>query len=177
MKKFLLLPLLALMMSCASEPSLQKYMVKNSESANFIAMDFGTDILKISKNELSSEEQEALKAFQKINILAFRKTSDNDALYKKEKEEVQQILKENSSYEKLFSFGKGSEGVTVFCHGKEDTFDEFVIFGNQSESGFAIVRILGKKMTANHIMSIISLLEKTDVDKEQFKSLESLWKS
>lgn len=65
MKKFILLPLLALMMSCSSEPSLQKYMVKNSESGNFIAIDFGSDILKFSQNELNSDEKEALKAFKK----------------------------------------------------------------------------------------------------------------
>lgn len=178
MKKFLLLPLLALMMSCNSEPSLQKYMVKNSESGNFIAIDFGSDILKFSQNELNSDEKEALRAFKKINILTFKKNADNEALYTKEKTEVQDILKSSTKYEKLLSFGKGSEGVSVYCLGKEDTFDEFVIFGNQKETGFAIVRILGKKMTPNHIMNMMSVLKKVDsVDNEQLRSLEGLWKN
>lgn len=178
MKKFFLIPLLVLVISCSSEPSLQKYMVKNSESTHFIALDFGADILKFSKNELSAEEAEALNAFKKINILAFKKTTDNEALYTQEKEEVQEILRSSTKYEKLLSFGKGSEGVSVYCLGKEDTFDEFVIFGNQTETGFAIVRILGKKMTANHIMNMLSVLKKVDsVDNKQLKSLEAFWNS
>jgi len=177
MKKLLLIPLAALFIGCSSEPSLQKYMVKNSESVDFIAVDFGSDILKISESQLNSEEKEALKAFKKINVLAFKKTADNDALYQKERQEVQAILKENSDYEKLFSFGKGSEGVSVFCLGKEDTFEEFVIFGSQPESGFAIVRILGKKMTPTHIMTMMSVLKKADFDTEQLKSLEGFLKT
>lgn len=178
MKKFLLLPLISFLISCNSEPSLQKYMVKNSESAGFIALDFGSDILKFSQNKLNSDEKEALKAFKKINILAFKKNPDNETLYTQEKEEVQGILKSSTKYEKLLSFGKGSEGVSVYCLGNEDTFNEFVIFGNQKETGFAIVRILGKKMTPNHIVNMMSVLKKVDsVDNEQLKSLEILWKN
>ena len=172
MKKLIYIPLLILaMMSCRSEPSLQKYMAKNSENSNFLAVDFGADILKINKNELSAEEKEALNAFKKLNILAFRKNENNETLYQKEKEEVQSILKGNSDYEQLMSFGSGTQGASIYAIGDTDKISEFIIFGNQNEAGFAIVRVIGKNMTPNHIMSFMSVLEKSNFDQEQLKTL------
>lgn len=177
MKKLIYIPLLILaMMSCSSKPSLQKYMAKNSENSNFIALDFGADILKINQNELSESEKEALNSFKKLNILAFRKNDDNEALYQKEKEEVQSILKGNSDYEQLMSFGSGAQRASIYAVGETDKISEFVIFGNQNETGFAIVRIIGKNMNPNHIMNFMSALEKSDFDKEQLKSFEKFFR-
>ena len=172
MKKLIYIPLLILsMIGCSSEPSLQKYMAKNSENNNFLAVDLGTDILKINQEKLSEEEKEALKTFRKLNIIAFKKTIDNDALYQKEKEEVQSILKGSSDYEQLMRFGSGTQGVSIYAVGKGESFDEFILFGNQKETGFAIVRVIGKNMDPNHLMNFMAILEKSDFDQEQLKPL------
>lgn len=177
MKKLFILPLLILaLIGCNSQPSLQKYMAKNSENSNFLAVDLGADILKINKDELSKDEKEALNSFKKLNILAFRKNDDNEVLYRKEKEEVQSILKGNSAYEQLMSFGSGAQGASIYAVGDTDKISEFVIFGNQNEAGFAIVRIIGKNMSPNHIMNFMSVLEKSNVDKEQLKSFEEFFR-
>lgn len=177
MKKLFILPLLILaLIGCNSEPSLQKYMAKNSENSNFLAVDLGADILKINKDELSKDEKEALNSFKKLNILAFRKNDDNEVLYRKEKEEVQSILKGNSTYEQLMSFGSGVQGASIYAVGNTDKISEFVIFGNQNEAGFAIVRIIGKNMSPNHIMNFMSVLEKSNFDKEQLKSFEEFFR-
>lgn len=177
MKKLFILSLLILaLIGCNSEPSLQKYMAKNSENSNFLAVDLGADILKINKDELSKDEKEALNSFKKLNILAFRKNDDNEVLYRKEKEEVQSILKGNSTYEQLMSFGSGVQGASIYAVGNTDKISEFVIFGNQNEAGFAIVRIIGKNMSPNHIMNFMSVLEKSNFDKEQLKSFEEFFR-
>lgn len=146
-------------------------MAENSENSNFLALDFGADILKVSKENLSEDEKEALNSFKKLNIVAFKKTADNEALYQKEKEEVQAILKGNSTYEQLMRFGSGTQGASIYAVGKGDDFDEFILFGNQSETGFAIVRVIGKNMTLNHLMNFMSILEKAELDQEQLKPL------
>jgi len=172
MKKLIYIPLLIwTIIGCSSEPSLQKYMAKNSENGNFLAIDLGADVLRFNQNSLSKEEKETLKVFKKLNIVAFKKTTDNEALYQKEKEEVQYILKENSSYEQLMRFGSAAQGAAVYVVGKGDTFDEFIVFGNQKETGFIIVRVIGKKMTPNHLMDFMSILKKADFDQEQLKPL------
>lgn len=172
MKKLIYIPFLILaIIGCSSEPSLQKYMAANSENSNFIAIDLGADVLKINKKELNQDEKDALKAFKKLNIIAFKKTDDNDALYKKEKEEVQHILKENSQYEQLMRFGSGTQGMSIYAVGKGEDFDEFILFGNQNETGFVIVRVLGKKMNPTQIMNFMSMLQKSDFDQEQLKPL------
>ena len=177
MKKLFYIPFLIFaIIGCSSELSLQKYMAKNSENNNFIAIDLGSDILKINQKELSEDEKEALNSFKKLNILAFRKSDNNEALYKKEKEEVQAILKGNPTYEQLISFGSGAEGASIYAVGETSKISEFIIFGNQNETGFAIVRIIGKDMSPNHIMNFLSLLEKADIDDKQFKALEGLIK-
>src|SRR5690554_2510237 len=172
MKKLLYIPLLIIaIISCNSEPSLQKYMAKNSENSNFIAIDLGADVLKLNENKLSEDEKEALKAFRKLNIIAFKKTTSNDALYQKEKEEVQHILRENSQYEQLMRVGSGTRGMSIYAVGKEENFDEFILFGNQNETGFIIVRVLRKKMNATQMMHFISMLQNSDFDQEQLKPL------
>lgn len=177
MKKLFYIPFLIFtIFGCSSELSLQKYMAKNSENNNFIAVDLGSDILKINQKELSEDEKEALNSFKKLNILAFKKNEDNEALYKKEKEEVQTILKGNPSYEQLMSFGSGAEGASIYAVGETSKISEFIIFGNQNKMGFAIVRIIGKDMSPNHIMNFLSLLDKADIDGEQLKALEGLIK-
>ncbi len=177
MKKLIYVPILIFaIIGCSSELSLQKYMAKNSENSNFIALDLGTDILKITQEELSEDEKAALNSFKKLNILAFKKNDNNDALYKKEKEEVQTILKGNAIYEQLMSFGSGVQGASIYAVGETDKISEFIVFGNESDTGFAIVRILGKDMNPNHIINFMSLLRKADIDATQLKSLESLIK-
>lgn len=172
MKKLFYIPLLILtFIGCSAEPSLQKYMAENSENTNFIAIDLGADVLKFNHEKLSEDEKEALKSFKKLNIVAFKRTPDNKVLYLKEKEEVQHILKENSHYEQLMRVGSGTKGMSIYVVGEGENFDEFILFGNHNETGFIIVRVLGKKMNATQIMSFISMLDKSDFDQEQLKPL------
>ena len=82
-----------LLLNCESKPSLQKYFVENTESADFMAVDLVSSIINTEKVSLSNSDKEALKSFEKMNILAFRADSTDIAEYDKEIKEVKAILK------------------------------------------------------------------------------------
>lgn len=159
--------------SCNSEPSLQKYFVENTESKDFIAVDISPDILNIEKTKLTPEQSAALQSFDKMNILAFKLDSTNIAKYDAERAKVSDILKDEK-YQKLMSFGSGKNGVTVSFVGEEENIEEFVLYAKSNETGFAVVRILGDKMNPTHIMNMLSVMQKSNMDLEQLKPLQEM---
>lgn len=163
------------LVSCNSEPSLQKYFVENTDNKNFVAVDVSPDILNLDKTKLSAEQNEALKSFDKMNILAFKSNDKNQAEFETERTKVKAILKD-PKYQQLMSFGSGKDGASVSYVGTDDNIKEFVIFANKKESGFAVVRVLGKNMNPNNIMTLMSVLRESKIDMDQLKPLQQLIK-
>ena len=162
--------------SCNSEPSLQKYFVENTENKNFIALDISSSILNVDKTKLSLEQQQALQSFEKMNILAFRTDSTDITGYDKEIKEVKAILKDES-YQQLMKAGSGNDGAAIYFVGNDDEhIEEFVVLAGKKENGFAVVRVLGNDMNPTHIMNMLSLLQKSQVDMEQLIPLQQLMK-
>ena len=161
--------------SCNSEPTLQKYFVENTENKNFIALDVSPDILKIDETKLSMEQTTALKSFDKMNILAFKLDDKNKAEFETERAKVDLILKDKK-YQQLMKFSSGKESASVSYLGTDDHIEEFVLYANRKENGFAIVRILGKDMNPTNIMTMVSVLKQSNVDLEQLKPLQQLMK-
>jgi hypothetical protein len=163
------------LISCNSEPSLQKYFVENTENKDFIALDVSPSILNLEKAKLSAEQTEALKSFDKMNILAFKANDKNQAQFETERTKVKAILT-NPKYQKLMSFGSGKDGASISYVGTDENIEEFVVFANRKENGFAVVRVLGKNMNPNNIMTLISVLKESNIDMEQLKPLQQLVK-
>ncbi|MCV9928986.1 DUF4252 domain-containing protein [Flavobacterium sp. LS1R49] len=171
---FILLGLF-LLMSCNSKPSLQKYFVENTENKNFIALDVSPSILNVDKTKLSAEQSEALKSFDKMNILAFKRNDKNQAEYETERTKINAILKDEK-YQQLMKFGSGKDGASVSYVGTDENIEEFIIYANRNENGFAVVRVLGKKMNPNNIMTLMTVLKESNIDLEQLKPLQQLIK-
>ncbi|CAD0005056.1 MULTISPECIES: DUF4252 domain-containing protein [Flavobacterium] len=169
-----LLALLTLI-SCNSEPSLQKYFVENTENKDFIALDVSPSILNLEKTKLSPEQNEALKSFDKMNILAFKANDKNQAQFETERAKVKAILK-NTKYQELMKVGSGKDGASISYVGTDENIEEFIIFANRKENGFAVVRVLGKNMNPNNIITLISVLKESKIDMEQLKPLQELVK-
>ena len=163
------------LVSCNSDPSLQKYFVENIENKNFIALDVSSSILNVDNTKLSTAQKQALQSFKKINILAFKRNSNNDSVFETERAKLTTILK-NPKYQQLMKFGSGKEGAAVSYLGEDNHIEEFVLFANQKETGFAVVRIMGKDMNPTHIMNMIALLQESKIDLEQLKPLQELIK-
>ncbi|WP_306354215.1 DUF4252 domain-containing protein [Flavobacterium sp. '19STA2R22 D10 B1'] len=162
-----------LIVSCDNSPSLQKYFVKNTDSKEFIALDLSPSILKLDEKQLTAQEKSALAAIDKMNILAYKADSLNQPKFDKERAEVKAILKD-PKYQDLFKVGSGKEGASVQFVGEDDHIKEFVLFGNSKDFGFAIVRVLGKDMNVNQMMTVLGLLKKSNIDMEQLKPLKGL---
>lgn len=175
MKKILLLvSVVMLLCSCEDKPSLQKYFVENTESSKFIAVDLAPSIIKTDKMALSETEIAALKSFEKMNILAFRTDSTNSVGYEEEIKEVKTILKDES-YQQLMKAGSGNDGAAIYFVGDDDEhIEEFVVLVGKKENGFAVVRVLGNDMNPTHIMNMLSLLQKSQVNLDQLKPLQQL---
>ncbi|TDP60949.1 DUF4252 domain-containing protein [Flavobacterium dankookense] len=177
MKLSLFLALLAATMlaSCNSEPSLQRYFVDNSEKKDFISLDVSPSILNVNKTKLTADQKTALESFDKMNILAFKLDKNNAALYEQEREKLSKILKDET-YQELMKVGSGKDAASISFVGNEDNIDEFIIYANKKENGFAVVRILGDDMNPNNIMTMLSVLKDANIDMEQLKPLEDLMK-
>ncbi|WP_445717509.1 DUF4252 domain-containing protein [Flavobacterium sp.] len=177
MKKILILSLsVVLFLSCENKSTLQKYFVKNSESSNFITLDLTSNILKTDKIALTETDKEALNSFEKINILAYKSVSTATVQYENEIKEVKAILKEET-YQQLMKFGSGNDGAAIYFVGNDDEhIEEFVVLAGKKENGFAVVRVLGNDMNPTHIMNMLNLLQKSNLDLEQLKPLQQLMK-
>jgi len=169
----LLIVVSALFSSCNDEPSLQKYFVEKTENKNFVALDLSPNMLNIDSSKLSSEENAALKSFEKVNILAFKLNDSNKAEFESEKVKVANILKEEK-YQELMKFGSGKDGASVSFVGDDEHIDEFVFYANNKENGFAVIRVLGKDMNPTGILSLMSVLKNANVDLEQLKPLQQM---
>jgi len=162
-----------LLASCNSEPSLQKYFVENSEKKDFLALDISSSILNTDKTKLTAEQKTAIQSFDKMNIIAFKINDKNKDSYDAESAKVSQILK-NETYQELMKVGSGKDAASVSYVGDEDHIGEFVLFAKKKENGFAVVRILGKDMNPNNIMTMLSVLKGSDIDMDQLKPLQEL---
>jgi hypothetical protein len=164
-----------LLLSCNSEPSLQKYIVDNSQKKSFVVLDVAPSIINVDKAKLTPEQKTALESFDKMNILAFKLDEKNKAEYDAESKKLAQILK-GDEYQELMKVGSGKDGASISFIGDEDNIDEFILFGKKSDNGFAVVRIIGDDMNPNNIMNMISILQSANIDMEQLKPLEGLIK-
>ena len=164
-----------LLTSCNSKPSLQKYFVEKTENKNFIALDVSPGILNVDQSKLTVEQAQALASFEKMNVLAFKLDKTNAAQYDTEKNKVKEILKDEK-YQQLMKFGSGQDGASVSFVGDENHIDEFILFANRKESGFAVVRILGKDMNPSGIMTMMSVLKSSNINLDQLKPLQDMMK-
>lgn len=174
MKRILTLALFGLLfVGCKTEPTLQKYFVQNIDNKDFIALDLSPSILNIDNTKLSAEQKTVLKSFDRMNILAFKRNEKNEAEFETESSKVKEILKD-PKYQQLMKFGSGKEGASISFVGDDEHIDEFVLFANRSENGFAVVRVLGNDMNPTSIMTMVSALQNSNIDMQQLKPLQEI---
>ena len=147
--------------ACSSNQSLQEYYVDSSENPNFISLDVPTSILNLEETDLSNTQRAALESLKKLNILAFKKTTNNVAEYKVERAKVNSILKNDEFVELMKLNSQYGKGVIKYL-GDEDAIDEVIIYGNSDDKGFALIRVLGDNMNPAHIVQLLQAIQKSD---------------
>lgn len=170
---FLLVFVSSFLSGCNEKPSLQKYFVENTENKNFLVLDLSSKMLNLDSLKLTSEENTALKSFEKVNILAFKLNDSNKSEFESERVKVDEILSEEK-YQQLMKFGNGKDGASVSFIGDTEHIDEFVFYANNKENGFAVVRVLGKDMNPTGIFTLMTVLKNANIDMKQLKPLQQL---
>ena len=161
--------------ACGSEASLQKYYIDSQDNKNFISVDVPVSILKL-KDDVEPEVKEAYKSLKKMNVLAFTKNDTNGAEYTIEKEKVKKILK-SSKFTELFRMNDKGRSVVIKYEGDDSSMDEVIVYASDKTQGFALVRILGDKMTAEKIMKLGESIKDIDGDNFGLKQLEGFIKN
>ncbi|MCX2720212.1 DUF4252 domain-containing protein [Lentiprolixibacter aurantiacus] len=161
------LVLLAVMLvaACNSTQSLQEYYIDNSENPNFISLDVPTSILNLEESDLDETQKEAYQSLRKLNLLAFKKTSTNEAEYTAEKAKVSAILKDKNYKELMKLNSEFGKGVIKYL-GEDDAIDEVVIYGSSDDKGFALIRVLGNDMNPAHLMQLMQAIQSADYDED-----------
>jgi len=159
-----------LLVSCNNKPTLQKYYVANQENQSFMVADIPTSALNINEQSLTNSQLQAYKSVEKLNFLAFKKTTDNSSIYETERTKINQILS-NNSYKSLIKYGGDKQGAIIKYLGSETSIDEVIIFGSDDSKGFGIVRILGNNMNPSQIIELVDVIKQSNFDTEQLKGI------
>ncbi|NNE78402.1 MAG: DUF4252 domain-containing protein [Pricia sp.] len=168
--------LLTLVVACSSTQSLQEYYVDNSENPNFLSVDLPVSLLNMEKADLTADQKNALESLRKLNVLAFKKTESNTADYQKEKTNVQAILK-NTEFIELMKMNTSYGKATIKYLGDDDAIDEVIIYGDNDDKGFLLVRILGDNMNPAKMVQFLQALEKSDYNGEGLGKIGEFIKS
>lgn len=171
-----LIVLVTTILSCNQDPSLQTYYVENELQPGFTSIDIPTSLLNIDETTLTAEQKEAYKSVDKLNMLAFVVNEENRAEYELELSKINNILKD-PKYEELMRGGSPETGKFVIkTLGGEEDIDELILFGNATDKGFAVVRILGNNMNANKLMTLSSALQDADFNDTQLNQITDIFK-
>jgi len=161
--------------ACSSTQSLQEYFVDSAENPNFLKFDVPSSILNLENADLSNSQREAFESLKKLNILAFKKSVANAGDYEVERTKVKAILK-NDDFIELMKMNTPYGKATIKYLGNEDAIDEVIIYGDNKEKGFALIRVLGDDMNPANMMQLLEAIQKSDYKGEGFGQLEELLK-
>ncbi|MBZ9786295.1 DUF4252 domain-containing protein [Psychroflexus sp. CAK57W] len=162
MKKIILIVFaMATLVACNSKPSLQEYLVKKENSAEFISASVPTNILFQNLENLSSEEKSSLQKIDKINLLALTKKK-GEPILEEEREELRSILNQ-PDYQSLLNFSSGDREARLLFVGSEEKIDEMIFFGYDSELGLLLLRMRGNDVNANDIYQITQSAQNLDM--------------
>ncbi|MFS4468086.1 DUF4252 domain-containing protein [Maribacter sp. 2210JD10-5] len=174
--KSILAMMLMTMASCSSTQSLQEYYVDNTENPNFLFFDVPASILNVDEVNLTDTQKTALSSLKKLNILAFKKTTANVAEYKTEKTNIKAILS-NGKFTELMKMNTEYGKATIKYKGEENAIDEVIIYGDNDDKGFAVVRILGDDMNPAHFVQLMQAIQKSDYKGEGLGEIVDLFKN
>lgn len=164
--------------ACDSEMSLQKYLVTSAEKKEFISMNMPAfNLWEMANLSLTENEKEAINSVKKVNLLVFQKTIDNETQFNTEVTKVTDIL-ENSNYKDLVNINATETKIKVLFLGTEETVEEVVFFGRDTNLGFGILRVLGENIHIESLVKTVFELEKKyrkELDTKETWMPSSLW--
>lgn len=165
----------ACLTSCADGSSLQHYYVDHQETKNFITQDLPISMIEIDKSNFTEAQNEAYNSVKKLNFLGYKASESDFKTYQAEITKVKTILSD-AKYNDLMEFNDKGNKILVKYIGDDETADEVVVFGSAKEMGFGIVRILGKNMNPEKMVTLITSLQSANVEETQIQDIMNFFK-
>ncbi len=175
LSKALTILLVLVLSSCSSRQSLQEYFVANSENPNFLSLDLPASLLNLEKVELSGSEREALNSLKKMNVLAFKKNDTNSDEFETEKAKVKAILA-HEKFTELMKLKSGYGNGVIKYIGTDEVIDEVIVYGDNDDKGFMLIRILGKDMKPANLAKFMQAVQKSDYKGEGLSDIVDFFK-
>ncbi len=164
-----------ILVSCNSEPSLQRYFVDHQEEPNFISQDLPISMVKIDKTNFTEEQTEAFNSVRRLNFLGFKINDNNKEDYSSEIGKVKTILGQEK-YQDLMDFSDKGRRISVKYIGDDEDADEVILFGRAEDMGFALVRILGSDMSPEKMILLSEALRSSNIDETQMQEMLDFFK-
>ncbi|BAO76842.1 DUF4252 domain-containing protein [Winogradskyella sp. PG-2] len=162
--------------SCNQGATLQTYYVDNELKPGFASFDVPASFVDVDGIEMTDQQREAYESVDKLNVLTYIEENTDADEYKVELEKVKVIIK-NPKYEELMRGGNSTDGKFVVKFlGEVDNIDELIVFGNATDKGFMIARILGDDMNAGKLMSLQSVLKDAKFEDTNLNGLTDFFK-
>ena len=160
--------------SCSNEKSLQRYLVDRQDDDSFLKIDIASSLLNTDNHNLSQEEKDILETVKKINVVAYPIKGENAGDYELKRQELKDILNQGQ-HKTLMKYGSNKQGATLKYLGEEDAIDEIIVFASDEEKGFALFRLLGKKMEPAKMIKLMKAIEKGDLDVSKLESIGNIF--
>ena len=159
--------------SCNSKPSLQKYFVEKMDDSSFLVVNIPIKLQELYTSDLSKQEAKTLKSIKKMNLLVFRTTSEEVDRYPSEAEQLSRILKQDR-FEELITFRALESSGSVLFEGDPSDIDEGIIWLQNPEYGFGLIRVLGNKMNPAALMALVNKIDRNKLETEGAAQLAPL---
>src|SRR5690606_35100347 len=104
----------------------------------------------------------------------FKLNETNKVIYDEERLKVEELLKDKD-FQELMKFSNVNGSASVSFVGSEDKIEEFVLYANSKENGFAVIRILGNEMTPNSVVDMMSIVGSSNLQVEQLKPIQDMF--
>ena len=166
--------LLLLLLSCSTQPSLQKYFVEKLDDPAFMVLNLPLDLNELFDDNLTQEELKVLKGVDKLNLLLLRKKEDIVEKYDTELKRVQSIIAQ-PQYQHLMDFKAfdNAQGSLLF-EGEIDQVDEGLVFFHSKTLGFGVMRIIGSEINPGALLALAKKVDGKRLE-EKVKSTTSLF--
>lgn len=152
-----------LFVSCQTN-TLQTFLVDAKEDDNFISVDFSLKTFVDNFDQLPEDQKEVFKDVSKVNFLGFKKDSANDEDYKSKQQELTSILSSEYNDTQLMSVNSENSQMSMYADNIEGTVEEIIIYANDTEQGFMVVRLLGDDLNPSNFYKLMKMSDGMNFD-------------
>tara|TARA_B100001059_G_scaffold55488_1_gene50303 strand:- start:1624 stop:2196 length:573 start_codon:yes stop_codon:yes gene_type:complete len=160
--------------SCEQAPSLQQYFVEKMDDSSFLIVNLPLQIDSLLQEDTNDSEREVIANIGKLNLLLYKKNTNNSEKYFTEVERVKKILSakryQNLMDLKAFDMAQGN----LLFDGKTDQIEEGIVFLDAKNMGFGVLRILGNDLNPAALISLSKKINTNQLKSKIKSSVESL---